>query len=63
VATFGSIDCVRANADIPEQSDFQLEDRLDDEGKLAEPKFKLIDVNVNGYVSLWLNNRVRVLVD
>jgi NAD(P)-dependent dehydrogenase (short-subunit alcohol dehydrogenase family) len=48
VATFGSIDCVRANADIPEQSDFQLEDRLDDEGKLAEPKFKLIDVNVNG---------------
>ena len=37
-----------ANAGIPEQSNFLLEDRLDENGELAEPSFKLIDVNVNG---------------
>jgi len=47
-AKFGSIDHVCANAGIPEQSNFLLEDRLDENGELAEPSFKLIDVNVNG---------------
>lgn len=46
--SFGSIDHVCANAGIPEQSNFLLEDRLNRSGQLLEPSFKLIDVNVNG---------------
>ena len=45
---FGSIDIVCANAGIPEKSGFLLDDELDSDGKLKEPSFKLIDVNVNG---------------
>lgn len=45
---FGSIDHVCANAGVPEQSNFLLEDRLDSDGQLLEPSFKLLDVNVNG---------------
>jgi len=45
---FGSIDHVCANAGVPEQSNFLLEDRLDQDGQLLEPNFKLLDVNVNG---------------
>lgn len=45
---FGSIDCVCANAGMPEKGDFLLQDLVDADGKLAEPDFKIIDVNVNG---------------
>lgn len=45
---FGSIDCVCANAGMPEKGDFLLQDIVDDDGNLAEPDFKIIDVNVNG---------------
>lgn len=53
---FGSIDCVCANAGIPEKGNFLLEDRLDAEGQLAEPNFKLIDVNVNGVMRSMLRS-------
>ena len=46
--TFGSVDHVCANAGVPEQGNFLLEDKYDSEGKLAEPSFRLLDVNVNG---------------
>ncbi|GAB7349168.1 hypothetical protein MBLNU459_g8104t2 [Dothideomycetes sp. NU459] len=45
---FGSIDCVCANAGIPEKGDFLLSDVVDEDGKLVEPDFKIIDINVNG---------------
>jgi NAD(P)-dependent dehydrogenase (short-subunit alcohol dehydrogenase family) len=52
--TFGSIDHVCANAGVPEQHSFLLEDRVGGDGELLEPSFKLLDVNVNGVLrSKW----------
>ncbi|KAL3484346.1 hypothetical protein BJX62DRAFT_244034 [Aspergillus germanicus] len=45
---FGSVDCVVANAAMPEKSDFLWEDKLDEDGELEEPNLTLIDVNIKG---------------
>ncbi|KAJ5935996.1 hypothetical protein N7454_005294 [Penicillium verhagenii] len=45
---FGSVDCVVANAAMPEKSDFLWEDKFDENGDLVEPDLTLIDVNVKG---------------
>ncbi|KAL2828854.1 hypothetical protein BJY01DRAFT_255201 [Aspergillus pseudoustus] len=45
---FGSVDCVVANAAMPEKSDFLWEDEHDENGRLKEPNLTLIDVNIKG---------------
>ncbi|KAJ9651506.1 hypothetical protein H2198_009203 [Neophaeococcomyces mojaviensis] len=45
---FGSIDVVCANVAIPEKENWLFEDKLDADGRLAEPDLKLIDVNLKG---------------
>lgn len=52
---FGSIDVVCANVAIPEKENWLFEDKLDADGRLAEPDLKLIDVNLKGVMrsELW----------
>ncbi|KAJ2901615.1 hypothetical protein MKZ38_001635 [Zalerion maritima] len=45
---YGDIDAVFANAGLPEREPFLYEDKLDANGDLMEPDFRVIDVNLNG---------------
>lgn len=45
---YSTIDVVIANAGMPEKGPFLLQDQMDANGELAEPDFRIIDVNLNG---------------
>lgn len=45
---FRSIDIVYANAGMAERPPFLYDDIFSEDGTLAEPSFRLVDVNVNG---------------
>jgi NAD(P)-dependent dehydrogenase (short-subunit alcohol dehydrogenase family) len=50
VNTFGAVDILVANAGVGERQDYFL-DELDNEGKLMEPSYTIIDVNLKGVLN------------